>query len=529
MRLPRTELYRALWMAAVIVAVGLLLRFPACGQQGPGLPAVTPSGINFPVENPPEPVASATVTKVGNPGARTMYYWIVSEGTLGQSAPAGPFELDFAPNNYTASPASGASLNWQPANGATSYDILRSDKAVPPQGACGCAVTTGVTGTSYTDTSESRSAYTVNASNPAGIAITLANQSKGFNASELRCLSPTGVNLGAVCGLGANGQGTGTGSTGLTTLITPPTTGTYAILYPSTVTMYSGTQGKVTALASGSALINRTHSCGLCDWDVWANWTGFSLPAYITAANVTAVYAVQSSQENFQLGIPEMAAGQGTPSFNAAINFSGSSWRLPSPGNGQTSVLLASGGAAASFNFATTSISADNASSVGATANDQWNIGAVALVVFYSGSQVAQSTGVGVQSPLFVNAATNILGIGQVSSTTDGYLSAAQYNAMAGAAQMQMVAGTVDPNPNSTICQSITVATQTLTFSFPAGIVGCTVSTNLPSGGLADFWYQTTGWSGNTLSVKRVCSNNDAGQEGKFQTTTQPIAICTGN
>ena len=117
------------------------------------------------------------------------------------------------------------------------------------------------------------------------------------------------------------------------------------------------------------------------------------------------------------------------------------------------------------------------------------------------------------------------------TATTANYANSAGTATTAGSLTffpVQYAVGSNDPGTSSVVCQSIPQATQTLTFSFPTGILACAVSTDA-STGKTDFWYQTTSWIGNSLTVQRACSNNDAGEEGEFGIATRPVAICFGN
>ncbi len=256
----------------------------------------------------------------------------------------------------------------------------------------------------------------------------------GQGATPTWSLLALGATNSVLCSNGSDALWSSVCANSVTTQITPPIAGTYAILYPTTESHYvsgPGTpEGFVTASAGGSALINRVRSCGLCDWDVWAYWSGFALPAYVSPSSVTAVYAIQSSTTNTTdgtLGTHEISACQGTVSFSANINCTGTEWGF-SAWPGQQSTLLASGGAAASFNFATTSIAADNASSLSFTGDDQWQINTVALVVFYGGTQQAQNPGVQVVYPLAYNTALNTLSMFQSSANADGWLASGDWS-----------------------------------------------------------------------------------------------------
>jgi hypothetical protein len=186
---PAATLVRHLVIA---LTVGLLA-VCAYGQAQPSAPYVGPNGILFPLTNPPQPVASATVVRTaGNPSMVTLNYWIVANSLIGQSSIAGPFPLPQAP---IFSSGGQVTLNWTPVAGAVSYDVLRTFDDKPPSGTCTCAVATGVTGASYTDSVVTRTAYTVNPLILATYQVLLNTQATGFHTS---CLAANGVCIAGI-------------------------------------------------------------------------------------------------------------------------------------------------------------------------------------------------------------------------------------------------------------------------------------------------------------------------------------------
>src|SRR5579872_4945364 len=127
-----------------------LLAFPQTQVQSPSI---------TPFNNLPQMVSAANVQASGNPGRTPYYYWIVAKFTLGNSAPAGPFQI-----SQGADSLSGSNYNiisWLPTTGATSYDVLRTSTPAAPSGAFNCAVATGVTTTTVNDQANALNAYTV--------------------------------------------------------------------------------------------------------------------------------------------------------------------------------------------------------------------------------------------------------------------------------------------------------------------------------------------------------------------------------
>ena len=245
-------------------------------------PAITANGIDFPLQNPPGAVSSASITRIGNPGLRTLYYWIVVNSTFGQGKLAGPFVLSQAGNSFGASYAvasgtytsgitangtvghtcdltgfnhgstasatvaltgnstiaggtalvitdggfgatsaptsatahngtaicsgtatvatvlghnysTGATVQWSPVSGATSYDCLRTSTATLPAGTGAYAVQTGLTSPGCIDTSEMLSSYTVSPADASAATKLLQNPATGNRTS---CLAINGRCIG---------------------------------------------------------------------------------------------------------------------------------------------------------------------------------------------------------------------------------------------------------------------------------------------------------------------------------------------
>lgn len=138
--------------------------------------------------NPPIAPSGITVGFTGAPGssAKTLYYWLVSNFTVGNST-ISPVAPGFnAPTTLTSS--NFFTVYWQSVAGANSYDLLRTSTPTPPTGACACAVATGITGTSQVDQSNSLSAYTVNTFNANSALLQLSAEAVGAGAGNVHYL-----------------------------------------------------------------------------------------------------------------------------------------------------------------------------------------------------------------------------------------------------------------------------------------------------------------------------------------------------
>ena len=113
--------------------------------------------VTTPTPYAPSPV---TATVVGTPGSTTYYYWVVSNFTIGNSAPSAAAVVKTAA--ATLSQYNYDQISWAAVTGANTYDVLRTTSATAPTGACACAVATAVNALTANDQSNSLSAYTVN-------------------------------------------------------------------------------------------------------------------------------------------------------------------------------------------------------------------------------------------------------------------------------------------------------------------------------------------------------------------------------
>ncbi|MGH9501662.1 MAG: hypothetical protein ACRD20_02295 [Terriglobales bacterium] len=235
---------------------------------------------------PPIPPGGVTVGFTGAPGssANSLYYWLVSNFTVGNSTVAGPYPAYFAPTTLTSS--NYFTIYWQAVQGANSYDLLRTSTATPPTAACNCAVATGITGVSQTDQSNSLSSYTVNtyAATDAIQQLTSENVGGAGYANEHLLLKQKNT---LVCDLSLCGVGSGVSSFSagnlppiFTTSVANPTTNpalSFILTNAAANTVFGNATGGSTAPSFGQivtgqitnnavnssklAVVNTTRTC----------------------------------------------------------------------------------------------------------------------------------------------------------------------------------------------------------------------------------------------------------------------------
>lgn len=313
--------------------------------------------------------------------------------------------------------------DWTETNSALPSFILHKPN-IPPQ-----------VNSDWTETNSALPSFILHKPN---IPFQLTLQSGGVNLAPSANVDRIEGGTGITTGVAGNIL-TISATSGLASMITPPSHPglNYAILYPTSASTYNNstvtTYGQSIGTSGGSGYVNRIKSASLGDWDVWINYGGFSLPSYVTAANVQYIHAFVTSSGNFNCGVYEASAGQGGISHVANIIFTDAEWEMSGLGAGQADTLVASGGAASSFNFATTSISVDNADTLSVSScNDQWYVNQVGLIVFYSGgSQQTQNLGIHVIPPLNYNLALSSLSMLPATDANDGYMTAADHQRLA--------------------------------------------------------------------------------------------------
>jgi hypothetical protein len=192
-------------------------------------------------------------------------------------------------------------------------------------------------------------------------------------------------------------------SEGLQTQIVPPISGQYVVIYPTSGSI-SGITGHCTGTASATSayLTNFGSKSPItsCSPDgPLATWTGFSLPSYVVATNVTAVYGFQVYGSNGSNTIMQCAGTGGSATLTSPVS-----------SMIQTTGLI-SGMTGA--NVPTISCTADFGDSLSRPAgwSSYLNVAAVGLIVYYTGTAPPVGTAVNIVPPLYFNTDTNNLGI----------------------------------------------------------------------------------------------------------------------
>lgn len=146
-------------------------------------PPLTTTQLSLPVYTlNVAPATQANTAIVGNPGPRTIYYWMVTNFTIGPSSPVGPFAVTTAPNTLSGSNYVMVTPIY-PA-GIASIDLLKTSTSTPPNGGCNCAVATGVTSGTINDQSNSSNSYTISPVNVSSLVVTLTNEVVGTGAAH---------------------------------------------------------------------------------------------------------------------------------------------------------------------------------------------------------------------------------------------------------------------------------------------------------------------------------------------------------
>lgn len=202
----------------------------------------------------------------------------------------------------------------------------------------------------------------------------------------------------------------------------PPVAGQYVLVYPSAATLTQGgtgpcsvggpePTGSVTAVANGvngSTQVTNGPCGNTISNNSWGvQFSGFSLPGFVTPSNVTAVYAVAISSVQNQTG-GVLFGPTGFTSTGAATSL------YPSGINANSSYSMRNTSTSTSITGSTLSsaiISVQTSRSVGVNSEAVINVTLVAFAVYYTGSAPPNTSGIIVEPPLFYNSALNQLGI----------------------------------------------------------------------------------------------------------------------
>lgn len=113
----------------------------------PAFPIPSVTGVNFYV-----PIGDV----------RTLYYWIVVNDTVHISKQMfGPFIVTNAPQAVNISGTNFVQVTWNSLGNGYTYDVLRTTTPTAPSGTGNYALTTGITASTFNNTSETLSSYTM--------------------------------------------------------------------------------------------------------------------------------------------------------------------------------------------------------------------------------------------------------------------------------------------------------------------------------------------------------------------------------
>lgn len=98
---------------------------------------------------PPGPPSAINASLSGAPGVAAYYYWVLARYPIGATSFQGPAPILNAPN--TLSVSNKVIVTWNPAPGATSYDLLRTTTPQRPTNGATIALATSTTALTFTD------------------------------------------------------------------------------------------------------------------------------------------------------------------------------------------------------------------------------------------------------------------------------------------------------------------------------------------------------------------------------------------
>lgn len=175
---------RPLFFLFLLVAI-------ACNAQDnpPTQNIVNANQLNVLLPAPPTPPQFVSASVVGNSGPQSYFYWVIARNTVANSGVSIPAQASFVANVLSSSAY--VQVSWNAAQGATGYDVLRTNDATAPQGACNCAVATNVSGLTTNDQSNSLNSYTVTNLNPSTLGLSLQNIVISAGVSHLELFQGT--------------------------------------------------------------------------------------------------------------------------------------------------------------------------------------------------------------------------------------------------------------------------------------------------------------------------------------------------
>lgn len=173
---------------------------------------------------PPQPVSATTISAqvTGVRGNQRIFYWVVANYPIGNAFPAGPGLITDAPNLLGV--GNFVTVRWTGVQGATTYDLLKTNTNQIPQGNCNCAVAVGIVGTQQVDNTQVTLAYTIGSASSVTSFVRLNNRDYAqarmefgsdfhditvrglFNAGVSAGTTPNQLGVGAPVGACVNGR-----------------------------------------------------------------------------------------------------------------------------------------------------------------------------------------------------------------------------------------------------------------------------------------------------------------------------------
>ncbi len=200
-----------------------------------------------------------------------------------------------------------------------------------------------------------------------------------------------------------NGVMSATVSGAFQTQVVPPLTTQHVIIYPTSGSETSNCSASTYTVGASSGTVRYVYSgSGSCTETL--TWNGFTLPSYVVAANVTAVYAFAVTSVS-----PEVTGNAGGPTTNcslcsgllapAGVNYAWPKQQFTSTttytGTSLSSATMTAGFVGSVFGAKTTNM----------------NISAVGLIVYYTGTAPPANTNYLCVAPFYCNPSNLTMGV----------------------------------------------------------------------------------------------------------------------
>jgi len=303
------------------IALLMLLCSLAWAQNPPAAPTIQTSRLGFPVYGlNAVPIQGATLQVVGTAGRGLWYIWGVAnyqEGSVMSLLGVVTNAPDvLSGSNYVAI------YPFYPSASGVTVDILATQTALQPSGACNCAIATGQSSAVVLFQSSSLNSYTVSLVNPNSFRLWLTNEVTGSGASHLLLRNEAGtlitdlsaVGSGSIGGSGTNGKiamftaGATIGNSDLTDSIgNNIATGT--LVGVSALQVVSGSTAGCTASVGTFPIVNTNQGCQ----GVFSNMQTGAGP---TGTTIAGLFSNVNAGSAISLGIG--VAGITSPAQNEA-------------------------------------------------------------------------------------------------------------------------------------------------------------------------------------------------------------------